>query len=91
MQDFQRPVNAVAARRSMAYVRRAAAGFLALRQAEPGAQAAALTFMAGVLLLATIEDTVQQGDEPSPPRVYSSLAFAAGFVLMMAAREAVES
>ena len=69
----------------------AAAGFLALRQAQPVVQAAALTFMAGILLLATIEDTLQQGDETSPPRVYSSLAFAAGFALMMAARQAVES
>lgn len=41
--------------------------------------------MAGLLLLATVEDTVSQGDAPLPPRCYSSLAFAAGLAAMMPA------
>lgn len=64
-------------------------GFVALRAAAPSLQAAALAFMTGVLLLSTIEDTVSQGDEPEPPRRYSSLAFAGGFALMMAMSELV--
>ena len=67
------------------------AGFLALRDADPAIQSAALAFMAGVLLLATIEDTVSQGDEPQPPRRYSSLAFAGGFALMMVITEVVSA
>lgn len=63
----------------------AAAGFMALHSAGPEMKAAALAFMAGLLLLATIEDTISQGDAPSPPRRYSSLAFAAGFAAIMLA------
>ena len=66
-------------------------GFAALRDTNPSIQAAALAFMTGVLLLATIEDTVAQGDEPSPRRRYSSLAFAGGFALMMAITQFVAS
>lgn len=65
----------------------AALGFVALRHAGEDVQASVLAFMAGLLLLTTIEDTVEQGDEPSPPRRYSSLAFAAGFTSMMGAAE----
>lgn len=63
----------------------AAVGYLALRQAGTAIKAGVLAFMAGLLLLATVEDTVAQGDAPSPPRRYSSLAFAAGFAAMMLA------
>lgn len=65
----------------------AALGFAALRHAGDHVQASALAFMAGLLLLTTIEDTVEQGDQPSPPRRYSSLAFAAGFTSMIGATE----
>lgn len=63
----------------------AAVGYLALRSTGPAVKAGALAFMAGLLLLATVEDTVSQGDAPSPPRRHSSLAFAAGFAAMMLA------
>lgn len=66
-------------------------GFAALRHAGANVQAAALAFMTGVLLLSTVEDTVPQGDEPSPRRRYSSLAFAGGFALMMVLTRLVES
>ncbi len=42
-------------------------------------QGAALAFIVGVLLLATVEDVLPQGDEPQPPRWISTLAFSAGF------------
>lgn len=45
----------------------AALGYLALRSTGPAVKAGALAFMAGLLLLATVEDTVAQGDAPSPP------------------------
>lgn len=66
-------------------------GFVALRGVDASIQAASLAFMTGVLLLSTVEDTVAQGDEAKPPRRFSSLAFAGGFVLMMAITEMVET
>lgn len=63
----------------------AAIGQLALDCAPPGVQAAALAFMTGMLLLATVEDTISQGDQRQPPRTQPSFAFAGGFVLMMLA------
>lgn len=57
----------------------AALGFLMLRGAPDVVQSAVLAFIVGVLLLATIEDMVPEGDAPRPPRWSSTLAFAAGF------------
>lgn len=62
----------------------AAVGFITLRGASEAIQAAALTLMAGFLLLATVEDVLPEGDRPRPPRRYSTAAFAAGFVGMFA-------
>lgn len=57
-------------------------GFFLMRGLGPEAQGAVLSIFVGILLLATIEDVVPQGDEPNPPRWISSLAFAAGFALL---------
>jgi zinc transporter, ZIP family len=54
-------------------------GDLLLRGAGPELQNGALAFVVGVLLLATVEDTVPQGDEPGTPRWISTAAFALGF------------
>lgn len=62
----------------------AAAGYLLFRGAPPQTQAIALAFVAGLLLLATIEDAVPEGDEPAPPRKWSGAALAGGFALMLA-------
>lgn len=58
-------------------------GFLALRSAGDVVQSGAIALMVGVLLLATVEDTVPEGDKPQPPRRYSSLSFALGFAFML--------
>lgn len=60
-------------------------GYAVFRLAAPEIQALALSVIAGVLLLATIEDMVPEGDAPRPPRWSSTLAFAAGFALMAVA------
>lgn len=55
--------------------------FWLLRDASPAAQNAALMVVAGLLLVATIEDVVPEGDaSPRLPRWVSTAAFAAGFV-----------
>lgn len=54
-------------------------GYLVLRGAGNFVQSAALALFMGVLLLATIEDIVPEGDEPEPPRWISTSAFAVGF------------
>ncbi len=56
-------------------------GFWLLRGAGEVIQNAALAFIVGVLLLATVEDTVPQADEPHPPRWISTISFASGFAL----------
>ncbi|KZD11977.1 ZIP family metal transporter [Oceanibaculum pacificum] len=61
----------------------AAVGYLLLRDAEPALQNAALAFVVGVLLLATVEDTLPEGDKPQPPRRFSTAAFAVGFAGMV--------
>jgi len=58
-------------------------GFAVLRSAPPAVQSAALAFIVGVLLLATIEDMVPEGDAPRPPRWSSTLAFSLGFTGLM--------
>nr|CAD6438829.1 peptidoglycan-binding protein [Rhizobium sp. Q54] len=55
-------------------------GFIGLRDATGLTQALALAFVVGILLLATVEDTLPQGDEPNPPRFVSTAAFAGGFI-----------
>lgn len=57
----------------------ASLGFWLLRGASDAIQNAALAFIAGVLLLATVEDTLPQADEPRPMRWISTASFAGGF------------
>lgn len=59
----------------------AALGFWILGGADAFYQKCALMVIVGVLLLATIEDVVPEGDAPEPKRWISSSAFAAGFVI----------
>ena len=54
-------------------------GYLVLRGVDHQVQSFALAVFMGVLLLATIEDIVPEGDEPEPPRWISTAAFAGGF------------
>lgn len=56
-------------------------GFWLLRGAGETIQNAALAFIVGVLLLATVEDTLPQADEPEPQRWISTISFAGGFAL----------
>ena len=58
----------------------AACGYFLLREASAALQSSALAFIVGLLMLATIEDMVAEGDAPRPPRWSSTLAFAAGFI-----------
>jgi len=57
----------------------ASIGFWLLRGAGETLENAALAFIVGVLLLATIEDLVPQADEPGAARWISTIAFTAGF------------
>ncbi len=57
----------------------AALGYLVLRDAGSAVQSAALAIFVGILLLATVEDVIPQGDEPEPPRWISTAAFSGGF------------
>lgn len=59
-------------------------GYVILRGAAPALQYGALAFVVGILLLATIEDMIPEGDAPRPPRWSSSLAFAIGFCALAA-------
>lgn len=61
----------------------AAAGFLLLRDAAPQSVGFILAFLAGLLLLATVEDLLPEADVPGAPRRVSSPAYAGGFVLLM--------
>ena len=54
-------------------------GYLVLRDASGQIQSIALAVFMGILLLATIEDIVPEGDEPEPPRWISTASFAGGF------------
>lgn len=54
-------------------------GFLVLRGAGKVARHAALAFVVGVLLLATVEDVVPRADEPRARCRVSTIAFTAGF------------
>lgn len=61
----------------------AAAGYLFLREASERWTGFVLAILAGLLLVATIEDLVPEADEPGAPRKISSPAFAGGFVLLL--------
>lgn len=57
-------------------------GYSALRGQDPFVQNTALAFIIGILLLATVEDVLPEGDAPKPPRWISTAAFAGGFAAM---------
>ncbi|MCP4074027.1 MAG: hypothetical protein GY742_20220 [Hyphomicrobiales bacterium] len=57
----------------------AAFGYYGLRGASNLVHGLVLSVFVGILLLATIEDVIPQGDEPNPPRWVSTAAFALGF------------
>lgn len=58
-------------------------GYLLLRGAGEDIEHAALGFIVGVLLLATVEDMVPQADEPGVARWISTLSFAGGFIFFV--------
>ena len=58
----------------------AVTGYYILRGADSLVHGAVLAAFAGILLLATIEDVIPQGDEPEPPRHISTAAFAFSFL-----------
>lgn len=53
--------------------------FWLLGDSSPQLKSATLAFISGVLLLATIEDVIPQGDASRPARWLSTMAFALGF------------
>ncbi|MCW8195795.1 hypothetical protein F6455_13455 [Proteobacteria bacterium 005FR1] len=55
-------------------------GFWLLRGQSAPVQNAALSFVVGMLLLATIEDLVPEADEPQADRSVTTAAFATGFI-----------
>lgn len=57
----------------------AALGYLLLRSAPEMIQGVCLAAIAGLLVVATVEDLVPEGDEPRPPRWSSTFALAIGF------------
>lgn len=60
----------------------AALGYVLMRGETRLFQDGALAVIVGVLLLATVEDVIPQGDEPRLPRWISTAAFAGGFAAM---------
>ena len=58
-------------------------GFWLLRGTSELVQNAGLVFIAGVLLLATIEEMVPQADEPEVERWVSTIAFTLGFIFLV--------
>ena len=61
----------------------ASAGYWLLRDLGLEIQNAGLAFIVGILLLTTVEDTLPQGDKPSPPRLRSTVSFAGGFAFFV--------
>jgi ZIP family zinc transporter len=55
-------------------------GFLLLRDNTQEVQNTVIAAIVGLLLLATVEDIIPEGDAPRPSRWLSSLAFTTGFV-----------
>ena len=62
----------------------AVVGYTLLRGQAAPMQNASLAFVAGMLLLATIEDLVPEVDEPAARRRYTTARFAGGFVFFAA-------
>lgn len=58
-------------------------GYQLLSDSHALMQASALAFVAGLLLLATVEDTVPEADAPGAPRSRSGPAVAGGFSLIL--------
>lgn len=58
----------------------ALAGLWLLGDASELVKHAVLMIVVGLLLLATIEDMIPEGDAPHPPRWLSTIAFTAGFI-----------
>ena len=58
-------------------------GYLLLRGAERNFEHAAIGFIVGVLLLATVEDMVPEADEPGTARWISTLSLTGGFVFFV--------
>jgi len=58
-------------------------GYLLLRDAEAYLKHAAIAFVVGILLLATVEDMVPEADAPGASRWISTLAFTLGFVFFV--------
>jgi ZIP family zinc transporter len=56
-------------------------GFWLLRGAGEVVEHAALAFLVGILLLATVEDMLPQADETGAARWISTLSFTGGFAL----------
>lgn len=54
-------------------------GYMALQGRADTLQDLALAAIAGLLLLATVEDMIPEADKPRPSRWFSSLAFTIGF------------
>ena len=61
----------------------AAGGFLLLRGAGDTVQSAVLGFIAGVLLLTTVEELVPEADRPGTRRWISTSGFVSGFIFIL--------
>ena len=61
----------------------ASIGYLLLRGAQAHIKHAAIGFIVGILLLATVEDMVPEADAPGTARWISTLSFTAGFVFFV--------
>lgn len=62
----------------------AALGYIILRKAPAPVQGICLAAIAGLLVAATLEDLVPEGDAPRPPRWSSTFALAVGFASIAA-------
>lgn len=69
----------------------AALGYLLLRGAPPETQGICLAAIAGLLVAATLEDLVPEGDAPRPPRWSSTLALAIGFAAIAGISDVIGS
>lgn len=65
----------------------AIAGFWLLGDASELVKHAVLMVIVGLLLLATVEDMIPEGDAPKPPRWLSTTAFTLGFIALSLSAE----
>jgi ZIP family zinc transporter len=65
-------------------------GYLLLRGAEEDVKHAAIGFIVGILLLATVEDMVPEADAPGTARWISTLSFTGGFVFFVVLSTAMD-